>query len=112
MRHRTSRMRWPALVVAGVVVAGSGTAYAVTNDGSAFWLSGSAGYAYIAPGASESTLIYSGVPTARGMQSSGPLDSMSRSEAPYAVVPLSGSRPSSPGGVVDPSRSNLGRLTM
>ena len=28
-------MRWPVLAVAGVVVAGSGTAYAVTNDGTA-----------------------------------------------------------------------------
>ena len=35
MRHRMRRMRWPALVVAGVLVAGSGTAYAVTSDGSA-----------------------------------------------------------------------------
>lgn len=34
MRHRTRRFRWPALVVAGVLVAGSGTAYAVTNEGS------------------------------------------------------------------------------
>jgi multidrug efflux pump subunit AcrA (membrane-fusion protein) len=28
------RIRWPALVTAGLLVAGSGTAYAVTNDGS------------------------------------------------------------------------------
>jgi HlyD family secretion protein len=34
MRHRTKRIRWPALVVAGVVVAGSGTAYAVSGDDS------------------------------------------------------------------------------
>jgi HlyD family secretion protein len=35
MWHRTRRIRWPALVVAGVVVAGSGAAYAVSSDGSA-----------------------------------------------------------------------------
>ena len=35
MRHRMRRMRWPALAVAGVLAAGSGTAYAVTGDGSA-----------------------------------------------------------------------------
>jgi HlyD family secretion protein len=34
MSHRMKRIRWPALAVAGVLVAGSGTAYAVTNDGS------------------------------------------------------------------------------
>jgi HlyD family secretion protein len=32
MRRRIKRIRWPALVVAGVLVAGSSTAYAVTND--------------------------------------------------------------------------------
>jgi multidrug efflux pump subunit AcrA (membrane-fusion protein) len=32
MRHRMRRIRWHALVVAGVLVAGSGTAYAVTSD--------------------------------------------------------------------------------
>jgi multidrug efflux pump subunit AcrA (membrane-fusion protein) len=32
MRHRMRRIRWPALVVAGLLVAGSGTAYAVTSD--------------------------------------------------------------------------------
>ncbi|HET6165763.1 MAG TPA: biotin/lipoyl-binding protein, partial [Marmoricola sp.] len=32
MRHRMRKIRWPALVVAGVLVVGSGTAYAVTND--------------------------------------------------------------------------------
>src|SRR4051794_38145710 len=34
MRHRTRRIRWPALVALGVLVAGSGTAYAVSSDGS------------------------------------------------------------------------------
>jgi HlyD family secretion protein len=35
MRHRMKRLRWPVLAVAAVLVAGSGTAYAVTVDGSA-----------------------------------------------------------------------------
>jgi len=35
MRHRMRKIRWPALAIVGVLVAGSGTAYAVTNDGSA-----------------------------------------------------------------------------
>jgi len=35
MRHRMTKIRWPALAIVGVLVAGSGTAYAVTNDGSA-----------------------------------------------------------------------------
>jgi HlyD family secretion protein len=34
MRQQMLRIRWPALAVAAVLVAGSGTAYAVTNDGS------------------------------------------------------------------------------
>ena len=32
MRHRMRRIRWPALAAAGVLVIGSGTAYAVTSD--------------------------------------------------------------------------------
>jgi HlyD family secretion protein len=32
VRHRVKRIRWPALAVAGVLVAGSGTAYAVTSE--------------------------------------------------------------------------------
>lgn len=32
MRHRVRRIRWPVLVTVAVLVAGSGTAYAVTND--------------------------------------------------------------------------------
>jgi multidrug efflux pump subunit AcrA (membrane-fusion protein) len=32
MRHRIRRIRWPALAAAGVLVVGSGTAYAVTSD--------------------------------------------------------------------------------
>ena len=35
MRHRTRSLRWPALAVAAVVAAGGGTAYAVSDDGSA-----------------------------------------------------------------------------
>lgn len=34
MRHRVRRIRWPALATAAVLVLGSGTAYAVTNDDS------------------------------------------------------------------------------
>lgn len=34
MSHRRRRIRWPVLVAAGVLAAGSGTAYAVTSDGS------------------------------------------------------------------------------
>jgi len=32
MRHRMKRIRWPALVAVGVLIAGSGTAYAVSSD--------------------------------------------------------------------------------
>lgn len=32
MRHRVKRIRWPVLATVAVLVAGSGTAYAVTND--------------------------------------------------------------------------------
>lgn len=35
MRHRTKRLRWPVLAAAGLLVAGSGAAYAITDDGSA-----------------------------------------------------------------------------
>ena len=34
MRHRVERIRWPVAAVVGVLVVGSGTAYAVTRDGS------------------------------------------------------------------------------
>ena len=34
MRHRMRRIRWPALATVAVLVAGTGTAYAVTNDDS------------------------------------------------------------------------------
>jgi HlyD family secretion protein len=34
VRHRKWRLRWPVLATVAVVVAGSGTAYAVTNEGS------------------------------------------------------------------------------
>lgn len=34
MRHRIRRIRWPALATAAVLMVGSGTAYAVTSDGS------------------------------------------------------------------------------
>ena len=34
MRHRVKRIRWPALAAVGVLVVGSGTAYAVTGSGS------------------------------------------------------------------------------
>lgn len=34
MRHRIRRLRWPIVLVATVVLVGSGTAYAVTRDGS------------------------------------------------------------------------------
>lgn len=34
MRHRIERIRWPVAAVVGVLVVGSGTAYAVTRDGS------------------------------------------------------------------------------
>jgi HlyD family secretion protein len=33
MRHRVERIRWPVAALAGVLVVGSGTAYAVTRDG-------------------------------------------------------------------------------
>ena len=34
MRHRVERIRWPVAALVGVLVVGSGTAYAVTRDGS------------------------------------------------------------------------------
>lgn len=35
MRHRVKRIRWPALLAAAILAAGSGTAYAVTSEGTA-----------------------------------------------------------------------------
>ena len=70
MRHRTRHLRWPALAVAGVVLAGSGTAYAVSGD--------------------DSSTSYRTVPATKGdveqvLSTSGTVDAARRSDLEFGT---------------------------